>query len=291
MTYVGRFAPSPTGALHFGSLLAAVASFLDAKKNDGLWLLRIEDLDPPREPPGSADSILRTLEQFHLFWDADVLYQSQRHDAYLQAFNQLKQQNQVFACPCPRRLLKQGIHHRPCVPIKDLNDCAWRFACPDESLQVYDALQGKQYYSLLEDIGDFVLLRRDGLWAYQLAVVVDDAFQGVNHIVRGMDLLDSSARQHLLIQALGFTHPTYKHFPVATELDGFKLSKQAGAKAVETNKPEIVLWQILHWLRQSPPQALKGAGLDETLGWGIDNWDISKLAMIKSIPAMDDFLR
>lgn len=293
MSYVGRFAPSPTGALHFGSLLAAVASFLDARKNKGIWLVRIEDLDPPRESPKASAQILRTLEQFHLHWDGEVLYQSQRHDAYAQAFSQLKQQQQVFACWCPRKVLKNGIHHSPCLDFehKHIGNNAWRFSCPSLQLQIADGIQGAQCYNLRDEIGDFVLLRRDGLWAYQLAVVVDDEFQGVNQVVRGIDLLDSSARQHLLIDALGFSHPIYKHIPVATELDGHKLSKQTCAQAVQTPKPSLVLWQALAWLRQSPPNELKHSSIEEVLTWGVENWDLMPLNRIQSMPAPDEFLR
>lgn len=291
MSYVGRFAPSPTGALHFGSLVAAVASFLDAKKNNGTWLVRIEDLDPPRESPDACKKILSTLEQFHLFWDGEILYQSQRYDAYEQAFEQLKSQNQVFPCWCARKTLKNGIHHSPCPTSGVLGENAWRFSCPDRNLKVADEIQGSQSYQLCEQIGDFVLLRRDGLWAYQLAVVVDDEFQGVNQVVRGIDLLDSSARQHLLIDALGFSHQAYKHIPVATELDGHKLSKQAGSQTVLTQEPSLVLWQILDWLKQSPLVELKGASIDEILNWGIENWDINPLRCIQSMPAPNEFLR
>lgn len=290
MSYVGRFAPSPTGALHFGSLLTAVASFLDAKQHNGRWLVRIEDIDPPREPKGSSEQILRTLEQFHLYWDEPVLYQSTRHEAYAHALQQLKNKQHLFPCCCPRKSLIKGIHHYPCPTPATAHDSAWRFLCPDKQMCLNDELQGKQCYQLTKDIGDFVLLRRDGLWAYQLAVVVDDEFQGITHIVRGTDLLDSSIRQQLIINALNFTPIHYKHVPVATAQTGHKLSKQTGAKHIHTTQPNHVLWQILHWLKQAPPTELKIANLDDLLAWGITHWDSSKLQKTQSMLAPRAYL-
>ncbi len=254
-SYRGRFAPSPTGPLHAGSLVAALASWLDARAHQGCWLVRMEDLDPPREMPGAARAILKTLDAFELVSDEPVLWQSTRHDAYAQALTQLQDQDAVFACTCTRRdvFAASGptmrypgtcrfAHHAHTATV------AWRLRVTDEPIEVQDRAAGLITQRLESDIGDFVLKRADGLWAYQLAVVVDDAAQGITDVVRGADLLDNTARQIALQRRLGLRTPRYLHVPIVTTVEGEKLSKQTGARALDTTQPLQELeraWQHL----------------------------------------------
>lgn len=241
--YVGRFAPSPTGPLHMGSLVAALASYLQARSQRGLWLLRIEDLDPPREPAGAADAIVSCLAAHGLRHDGDILYQSKRHANYRNALDQLRHAGRLYACKCTRAQLRAaecGPHaHRPypghCSNL-DLSekDNALRLRlCEPFEHQFEDAIQGWQCENLRDTVGDFVLRRRDGLYAYQLAVVVDDAEQGVTEVVRGADLLGNCARQIQLQRALGYPQPSYQHIPVLLDNNGLKLSKQNHAPALD----------------------------------------------------------
>ena len=245
--YTGRFAPSPTGPLHQGSLVAALASWLDARAHGGRWLLRIEDLDRPREVPGAARAIMDALAHLGLTWDGEVLLQSGRDRAYRAAFERLEGQGLVYPCACTRREIADSVANRrehafgrelvypgTCragmTPGRQAH--AWRVRVPDAAIEFEDAIGGHQCQNLAREVGDFVLLRADGQWAYQIAVVVDDAAQGVTHVVRGADLIDSTARQLLLIRALGFAQPRYLHVPVVTDQGGQKLSKQTGATAL-----------------------------------------------------------
>lgn len=288
--YIGRFAPSPTGPLHFGSLLAALASYLDAKHHQGRWLVRIEDLDPPREDPTAASQILSVLDCYGLHWDGEVIYQSQRNDFYNDALHQLRRQGDAFPCTCSRKQLQGRPHQGQCnSPVR--TDYAWRFLCPKGTRTVSDDLQADQYYDLANDIGDFVIRRRDGLWSYQLAVVVDDAEQQVTHVVRGIDLIDSTVRQQLLQHALGYTTPKYTHIPVAVEANGQKLSKQNLALALKREDASESLWQALYWLGQHPPEALRGAYCEEILDWGALNWQPNVLRHITEKAAPDEYRR
>jgi glutamyl-Q tRNA(Asp) synthetase len=236
--YRGRFAPSPTGPLHFGSLVAALGSYLDAKAHGGEWLVRIEDIDTPRTVPGAADDILRTLERFGLEWDGPVLYQSSRLEAYQAALERLS----VFPCGCSRKdvgdrypgTCRNGIQGRVDMP-------SWRFRVPDQIVSFEDRRMGPQHQNVHDYVGDFVLKRADGLFAYQLAVVVDDAYQGITDVVRGEDLLDSTARQILLQRALGLPQPRYMHLPVVLNEAGQKLSKQTGATPLDPDRVEELL--------------------------------------------------
>jgi glutamyl-Q tRNA(Asp) synthetase len=241
MSYRGRFAPSPTGALHFGSLVAAVGSWLVARHAGGEWVVRIEDIDPPREVPGSAKSILATLDAFGMSSDAPVIYQSARGDAYEAAFERLKTEGHVFPCWCSRADLAVhgGMHrHGQCVAAPDpARPPAWRLRTPDETLRWHDDLQGPQSENLMDAAGDFVIRRVEGFWAYQLACVVDDGEQGVTHVVRGADLLDSTARQIYLQRLLGLPTPSYLHLPLVVDADGRKLSKSAAALPVDRGDP------------------------------------------------------
>lgn len=281
--YRGRFAPSPSGPLHFGSLITALASFLDARKHRGQWLVRMEDLDPPREQPGAADLILQSLEDHHLFWDESVLYQSQRHDAYENCLRELQQKNWIYACDCSRQLLQQdqGIYQGRCrnrqtdiqspfalrLKLYDLPD----ITTADE-LVFDDLIQGKQIQNLRTQAGDIILKRRDGFYAYQLAVVLDDIDQNITHIIRGRDLLDVTARQIFFFQLLQKPVPIFGHLPLALMPNGQKLSKQNQAPAIESNKAALNLWNALVFLGQNPPADLKDALPVDILDWAIEHW-------------------
>src|SRR5439155_8369804 len=241
--YTGRFAPSPTGPLHMGSLIAALASWLDARAAGGQWLVRIEDLDRPRAVPGAADEILRALERLGLHWDGEVVYQSRRDALYSAALDKLRAH--TYWCSCTRReiadsslaLATDGAHIYPgtCRARKAPGGRALRIRTDKEEIRFRDRLQGAQSQVLERDIGDFVLYRADGLFAYQLAVVVDDAAQGITDVVRGADLLDSTPRQIHLQQLLALPTPRYLHVPVALDTAGGKLSKQTAAAPIETD--------------------------------------------------------
>lgn len=290
--YIGRFAPSPTGPLHFGSLLAALASYLDAKHHGGQWLVRIEDLDPPREMPAAKANILQALEVYQLHSDQAIIYQSQRSELYQQALSQLIEQNNAFPCSCSRKQLSenQGIHFGDCQSVTQDKQYAWRFNCQSlnqpDNIYFSDLLQGRFEQSLQMDIGDFVIKRKDQLWAYQLAMVVDDYLQGVTHVVRGIDLIDSTLRQNMLQHALHYPIPNYAHIPVACADNGQKLSKQNLAPALDTNNPEQTLWRALSWLRQNPPEKLQHGNVKEMLTWGIEHWQPLRLKGITNQGAL-----
>lgn len=259
MSYRGRFAPSPTGELHFGSLVAALAGWLRARQQGGRWLLRIEDIDPPRETAGSAPSILATLDALGLHADAPVLYQSRRGDAYAAALQRLRDDGHAFACWCSRSDIEaSGTPHRDgrCpTPPRDDREPAWRLRVPDGEITFEDGLQGRQRQDVRAAVGDFVLKRADGPWSYQLACVVDDAYQGITEVVRGADLLDSTPRQVMLQRLLGLPTPAYLHLPLAVAADGAKLSKSSDAPAVGAHAPRSILAQALHFLDQPVPDA------------------------------------
>lgn len=257
MTYRGRFAPSPTGQLHFGSLVAAVASWLCARHAGGQWLLRMEDIDPPREVAGSAASILAALPAFGLVADTPVLLQSQRVSAYDAAFGQLRAADQVFPCWCSRSDLAgaDGMHRdgRCVAPADPARPPAWRLRTPDIAVDFDDALQGPQRQNLRESAGDFVIKRVEGFYSYQLACVVDDAFQGITDVVRGSDLLDSTPRQIWLQHCLGLPTPTYRHLPLVLDAEGRKLSKSDQACPVDPANPLPALQQALAFLQLPTP--------------------------------------
>lgn len=266
MTYRGRFAPSPTGQLHFGSLVAAVGSWLCARHAGGQWLLRMEDIDPPREVAGSAAGILAALPAFGLIADAPVLFQSQRQAAYDAAFEQLRATDQVFACWCSRNDLASaaGMHRDGhCIaPADPTREPAWRLRTPDQEIRFDDALQGAQRQNLHEHVGDFVIRRVEGLYSYQLACVVDDASQGITEVVRGYDLLESTARQICLQGCLGLPTPTYRHLPLALDEQGQKLSKSSQALPVDPDDPLPALRQALAFLGQTmAPHAFSAEAL------------------------------
>ena len=293
MTYIGRFAPSPTGPLHLGSLLAAVGSYLDARAAGGNWLLRMEDLDPPREMAGAADGILRSLERLGFEWHGPVLYQSSRLAAYAQAADRLRAAGAAFPCACTRSEIADSAVHGLEGPIYP-GTCrgglppgregrALRLKVPDETLCFDDGLQGRVCQALARDIGDFIVRRADGCYAYQLAVVVDDAWAGITHVVRGADLLLSTPRQILLQRRLGLPSPVYLHLPVLVDAAGEKLSKQTQAAPVDSLPGPEALWRCLHLLRQAPPEALRHASIRETWEWATGHWDRRVLKGLKSV--------
>ncbi|MFW2003336.1 tRNA glutamyl-Q(34) synthetase GluQRS [Acinetobacter ursingii] len=252
--YIGRFAPSPTGPLHFGSLITAVASYCDAKSQQGSWLVRIEDTDIPRIYPDSETHILNSLDAFGFEADGEIIFQRQRLPIYEQVIEQLKQQHLVYACQCTRKMLgSNAIYQGTCRNLNlDFNDQAIRVKVNDEYICFNDRLQGQHCSHLQHDLGDFVLKRRDGIINYQLAVVVDDYLQGITHVVRGADLLDNTERQIWLGQLLGYPRLSYMHLPLAMNANGQKLSKQNLAQALDLKQASLLLAQAIEALHQSP---------------------------------------
>ena len=309
--YVGRFAPSPTGSLHFGSLVAAVASYCDAKTNNGKWLVRMEDLDKPREVAGAADDILRTLEAFGLEWDSEIVHQSQRSDIYETYLTNLTRKGFIYRCTCSRKEIADSstatgidgaIYPKTCfkksqvlstrensASASRIDTGSWRINVDDaQNIHFEDAIQGEVSQHIQTDIGDFILKRKDGLFAYQLAVVIDDAVQGITHIVRGADLLDSTPRQIYLQQLLGFATPNYAHIPVVVNEQNEKLSKQTLAKALSpsTAPPQaapMLLFEALCFLGQNPPPEMQNATLAETWRWAIANWQLESVPKSRSL--------
>lgn len=285
--YRGRFAPSPTGPLHFGSLVAAVASFLQARASGGEWLVRIEDIDPPREAPGAADDILRTLERLGLHWDGAVLYQSARGEAYDAALERLRAAGTLYPCGCSRREIADSSVRGIDGPIYP-GTCraglapgrverALRVRTDGARLAFEDRWQGRIECALARDIGDFVVRRADGYVAYQLAVVVDDAYQGITEVVRGADLLLSTPRQLWLQRLLGLAAPAYGHVPVALNAAGEKLSKQTGAAVVSREHPQPLLRRVLAFLGQEAPAALEACTPEEFWRYAIAQWNPARV--------------
>ncbi|HEZ3026822.1 TPA: tRNA glutamyl-Q(34) synthetase GluQRS [Neisseria meningitidis] len=286
--YTGRFAPSPTGLLHIGSLLTAAASYADARSNGGKWLVRMEDLDPPREMPGAASHILHTLEAFGFEWDGEVAYQSHRYALYEETLCRLQTAGLVYPCHCSRKDWQAGarrgadgfVYNGRCRhpgqrPAPQGKQPAWRIRVPDRIIGFSDGIVGGYAQNLARDIGDFVLLRADGYWAYQLAVVADDAEQGVTHIVRGQDLLVSTPRQIYLQQCLGVPTPQYAHLPLLTNAQGQKWSKQTLAPALDLNRREQLLRQVFRYLKL--PEAPETDRPAELLDWAVAHWDMGKV--------------
>ncbi|MBX2857376.1 MAG: tRNA glutamyl-Q(34) synthetase GluQRS [Cellvibrionaceae bacterium] len=300
--YVGRFAPSPSGDLHFGSLVCALASYLDAKAFGGEWLLRIEDIDPPREQPGAKRAMLKCLERHGLFWDREVVYQSQRYHLYRDALHTLASRNLIYRCSCSRKRLSQlrnegkNAYDRHCVytPPPPDRAAAWRLdlnraqqLLSGNPLNTHfeDVILGAQHYQLA-DQGDFVIHRKDGLHAYNLAVVVDDLAQGISHVVRGADLLSSVGPQHILAsalcRALGTAPPLwrYAHIPLVTAQDGGKLSKQNRAESIDASPATNNIQRALAALRVPVPEP---ASIEDMLNFGIRNWQPKRLSGVSRI--------
>jgi len=285
-SYRGRFAPSPSGLLHFGSLVAALASFLDAKHNDGKWLVRIEDIDPPREQIGASDKILKTLEAYHLHWDEDVLYQSKQSDLYTEVIQNLFANDLAYYCQCTRAQIKKlgGIYQGHCKNL-DLpsNDSAIRLVNNTPVSEFFDKIQGHVKCDEALAREDFTIFRKDGLFAYQLAVTVDDIFQGITHVVRGCDLLEPTARQLSFFSALKVSAPQYSHIPLAITEQGYKLSKQNKAPAIDNKNPVPSIISALNFLGQQPPKALLESTCEEVIGWAIKYWSIDAVPKVKEI--------
>ncbi|WP_035416287.1 tRNA glutamyl-Q(34) synthetase GluQRS [Ferrimonas kyonanensis] len=284
--YIGRFAPSPSGPLHFGSLVAALGSWLRARSQRGQWLLRVEDIDPPREVAGAADDILRTLEGFGLHWDGPVLYQSHRHDAYDHTLDWLRHNQLAYYCDCTRKRIRSlGGHYDGHCRQRQLDglDCATRFRNLNPINQFDDRLLGSIDTDPAFAAEDFIIHRRDGLYAYQLAVVVDDAFQGITEVVRGNDLLDTTVRQLSLFRALGLSAPAYLHLPLAVQSDGNKLSKQNHAPAIDPGQPGTTLSRALAFLGLPVPAMLFGAPVDQQLQWATDAFALASLPRQRQI--------
>jgi len=295
-TYRGRFAPSPSGLLHFGSLIAALASFLDAKSfitpngNSGKWLVRIEDIDPPRELVGASAAILTTLEAFGLYWDESVLYQSQQSEIYLDTLSDLHQQNLCYYCQCTRAEIKSlgGIYQGHCRTLnRTKNNSAIRLINHHGIYQFNDLFQkqaqGKVECEQALAKEDFIIHRKDGLFAYQLAVVVDDIQQNINHVIRGCDLLEPTARQLTLFATLNSSTPEYGHVPLAVTTKGYKLSKQNRATAINNNNPQPALIAALKFLGQAPDPTLINEKVDDIIYWAINHWSRDNVPKVKEI--------
>ncbi|HEY1181839.1 MAG TPA: tRNA glutamyl-Q(34) synthetase GluQRS [Rhodocyclaceae bacterium] len=293
VVYRGRFAPSPTGPLHFGSLIAAVGSYLEARTHAGEWLVRIEDVDAPRCKPEYESAILRTLVRYGFRIDGDILRQRDRTAAYQAALNRLHNDGYIFGCACTRKEIADsslGSDGAPIYPGTCRNGLpagkearAWRLRVGQQRIAFHDAVQGEIAQDLATEVGDFVLLRADGLFAYQLAVVLDDAEQAITHVVRGADLLDSTPRQILLQQYLGAPMPQYAHLPVAVNSAGEKLSKQTLAEPLDDDNPVPTLWRALDFLGQQPPPRLcVDGGLAELWEWALRNGSLTRVPRHKS---------
>ncbi len=290
--YVGRFAPSPTGPLHFGSLVAALASWLDARAVDGVWLLRMEDLDKPREQPGAADAILRQLDALGLTWDGEVSYQSTRDARYREALDVLRRSGVTYPCGCTRREIADStlaidgarIYPGTCRAGLPPGKAArtTRVRTTTDAIHFVDRILGECVQAIEREVGDFVVVRADALVAYQLAVVVDDADQGITDVVRGADLIDSTARQILLQQRLGFATPRYAHVPVAVDAAGEKLSKQTGAAPIDPSHRATSLAQTLRFLGHPPPIDLPP---NDLLPWAVAHWDVQRVPRARSLYA------
>lgn len=278
--YIGRFAPSPSGELHFGSLIAALGSYLQARANQGIWLVRIEDIDPPREVPGAAEAILRQLEHYGLYWDGDVLWQSQRHDAYRDVLATLQREGLSYYCTCTRARIQSlgGTYDGYCrTRHNGPENAALRLLQRQPALHFDDRLRGRIVADEKLAREDFIIHRRDGLFAYNLAVVVDDHFQGVTEIVRGADLIEPTVRQISLYQQLGWPVPGYIHLPLALNEQGNKLSKQNHAPALPGGDPRPIIIRALQFLNQDVTNEWQDLSIDALLSQAVANWALSRV--------------
>lgn len=289
--YIGRFAPSPSGELHFGSLIAALGSYLQARAQHGVWRVRIEDIDPPREVPGAADTILRQLEHYNLHWDGEVLYQSARHDAYRDALAWLREHQRSYYCTCTRSRIQQigGIYDGHC---RDLHhgpeNAAVRLRQTQPVMAFTDRLRGEIVADPALAREDFIIHRRDGLFAYNLAVVVDDHFQGITEIVRGADLIEPTVRQESLYHQFGWQPPEWFHLPLALNADGNKLSKQNHAPALPHGDPKPMLVAALQFLNQPVTEHWRDLSTDALLREAAINWSPHRIPVN---PAFSNALR
>ena len=291
LPYRGRFAPSPTGPLHFGSLVAAVGSFLEARVNGGAWLVRIEDLDPPRVAPAAADDILRTLGICGMESDGAIVHQSARAEAYHCALHELRQQGEVYACACSRREIADSavagiegyVYPGTCREGLPAGRHArgWRVRTRDACIAFDDRIQGRIAQDLEREVGDFVVYRADRVYAYQLAVAVDDAEQGITDVVRGADLLDSTPRQIHIQRLLGLPTPRYVHLPVVVDERGEKLSKQTLAPAIDRNDVVPALARALRFLGHAPPAGIEKTTVRDFWEWAVQNWSIEHVPRVR----------
>jgi glutamyl-Q tRNA(Asp) synthetase len=285
MIYRGRFAPTPSGPLHFGSLVAAMGSYLEAKQHAGQWWLRMDDLDPPRVQPGAADAILRCLERYGFQWDGPVIYQSRRRPAYHAALHRLRHLGLVYACACTRKeialIARSGvegpIYSGTCRAGSLANGRALRLNTRGAATEFIDGVQGLQRRDIEHDLGDFVLYRYDGVFSFHLASVVDDGDYAMTHIVRGADLLESSLRQIHLQKVLGYAVPSYLHLPIASDASGEKLSKQTQAPPLALDNPGLLLATALQFLGQAVPHEMTRAGTKEIWAWAMAHWERSRV--------------
>lgn len=281
MSYVGRFAPSPSGPLHFGSLVAALGSYFQAKSQHGQWLVRIEDIDPPREMPGAATLILKAIEAYGLEWDGTVVYQSQRHHLYQQQIDQWLASGQAYLCQCTRKQIKQaGNFYLGTCRSKGLtnsSECSVRLRMDYPVSSFIDLKHGEMTIPEALSKEDFIIKRRDGLYAYNLAVVIDDIDQGVTEVVRGADLIEPTGRQISLYQTLNQTPLSYLHLPLAMDTNGNKLSKQNHATAIDPNNPKPTLIKAMRFLGFNLPIEMIEARIDEIIRWGTTNWHLEQL--------------
>lgn len=274
--YRGRFAPSPSGPLHFGSLVAALGSFLQARSQGGQWLVRIEDIDTPRNVAGAADGILRDLEHLGLYWDESVACQSANHRRHRDALAQLQRAGASFRCACSRREVGPGPYRGTCRNgiTGGRRPRSVRLRATDRPITIEDAVQGTYRQNLATEVGDFVILRSDGIVAYHLAVTVDDDADAITEVVRGSDLLSSTPRQVQILQSLGLPVPRYAHLPVVVNDSGQKLSKQTHAQAISTRRPGALLWEGLQFLGQQPPRDLADEDATTVLDWAVNAWSL-----------------
>ena len=279
--YIGRFAPSPSGPLHFGSLVAAVGSYLQAKSQQGVWQVRIEDIDPPREVQGASEDILATLQAYGLKWDGEVIYQHQQSAVYEEILSQLMSQQLCYACSCTRKMIKQqgGYYLGRCRQANiEQQGNALRInlqSITDKTTQFEDKLQGLITLDPTQIDDDFIIKRKDGLYAYNLAVVVDDIQQGITEVVRGADLIETTGKQMSLYRLLKAPVPDYVHLPLAVTQPGLKLSKQNHAKAVDKNQPMPTLKQVLAFLGHPVPEAIRYKNCTEILHWATQHWSLN----------------
>ena len=290
--YRGRFAPTPSGPLHFGSMVAAVGSFLDARAHGGGWALRIDDLDPPRVARGSVDSIFRCLEKFQMAWDGEVVFQSARAGAYRAALDRLRADGLVYACACSRKEIGDagmdgtdgpvypGTCREGLPPGREAR--AWRVRTGDNAIEFVDLLQGRVRQDLEHEVGDFVVFRTDQIFAYHLASAVDDSAQGVTHVVRGADLMASTPRQIYLQRLLGLPTPDYLHLPIATNAAGEKLSKQTLAAPVTAGYAPVILADVLRFLNHAPPDEVCADGVSALWDWALEHWKRDRLPGVVS---------
>ena len=285
--YIGRFAPTPSGYLHFGSLLAALASYLDARHQQGRWLIRVEDLDQPRSIPGASEHIIETLACYGMYSDGEIIFQQDRLTTYQAQIDQWLTTGQAYYCDCSRRQLAEfnGIYPGTCRhrQLPAAADHAVRLIAPKQPLTALDRLQPPLTQDLATATGDFIIRRRDGIYAYQLAVVLDDIAQGVTDVVRGADLLDSTPRQQWIYQLLGQPLPRYLHIPLLLRADGEKLSKRLGSTPLDPAQAPTELFRALQALAQQPPLALRNANIAEQLEWAIAHWRPQQLSPTQSL--------